>query len=278
MMNDVPRNSAFEQALRQHDLSGKVVLDIGSGSGLLAMMAARLGAEAVVSCEAVPPLAAIAQQIVRANGFADQIEIVPALSLDLDPEIHMPRAADVLVTEIVDCGLVGEGMFPTVRHAREHLLRPGAAILPAAAVLTGRLLESEDVHRLNYVSRAAGFDVSAFNRVSTPDYFPCRLNTWPHRFLSRPLDLFAYDFRTDPLTPRQRVLKVTATTGGTLHGVAFWWQMTVGPGITQTNSPDNPGTHWMQAVAPFERPRTVRPGEVLTLRVEQDDESVRFTH
>ena len=276
MMNDVKRNSAYELALRQLDLRGKVVLDIGSGSGLLAMMAARHGAERVISCEAVPPIAAMAQQIVRENGFDDTIEIIPAWSHDLDPAVHLPRPADVLVSEILDCGLVGEGLLPTVRHARQYLLSSDATMLPAAAVLTGRLLESEEVHQLNAVSRAAGFDVSAFNRFATPDYFPCRLPTWPHRFLSEPIDLFDFNIRTDPLTPRQRTMKVKTTSGGTVHGVAFWWQMTLGPGVTLTNSPGSAPPCWLQAVALFERPPTVRPGEVLTLHVEQDDQAIRF--
>jgi type II protein arginine methyltransferase len=278
MLNDVQRNAAFESALGQLDLRGKVVLDIGSGSGLLAMMAARLGAEAVVSCEAERPIAAVAQQIVKQNGFADKVTIVPAMSFDLDPEVHLPRPADVLVTEIVDCGLVGEGMFPTVRHARKHLLRPDASILPAAAKITGRLIESDAVRRLNSVSRAAGFDVSAFNRFSTADYFPCRLNNWPHRFLSGPTDFFAFDFRADPLTPQRRTVTVKATGAGTVHGVAFWWQMAVGQGVALSNGPDNPESHWMQAVALLECPLVVRPGQPVVLEVEQDDEGVRFSN
>ncbi len=276
MLNDVQRNIAFEKALQQLDLRGKVVLDIGSGSGLLAMIAARLGADAVISCEAVRPIAAMARRIVRENGLADKVVVVPASSYDLDPAIHLPRPADVLVTEIVDCGLVGEGMFPTVRHARQHLLGPAAAILPAAAVVSGRLLESEAIHRLNSVNQAAGFDVSAFNQFSTADYYPCRLTTWPHRFLSGPFDIFAFDFRVDPLTPRRVTIKVKVIAGGTIHGVAFWWRMVIGPGVILTNSPSNVQSHWMQAVAMLDRPRTVQPGEILTLQVAQDDEAIRF--
>jgi SAM-dependent methyltransferase len=278
MLNDAERNTAFEHALQQIDLRGKVVLDIGSGSGLLAMMAARYGAETVISCEVVRPIAAMAQQIVKLNGFADRIKIIPALSFDLAPEVHLPRPADVLVTETFDCGLVGEGVFPTVRHARKHLISPDAFILPAAAKITGRLLESHAIHRLNSVSLAAGFDVSAFNCFSTADYFPCRLMTWPHRFLSDLIDVFAFDFRNDPLTPRRRTINVKATAAGTAHGVAFWWQMTIGQGVVLTNSPDKSESHWMQAVALFDRPLVVRRDEPVSLEVEQDDEGVRFSN
>jgi len=276
MLNDTRRNSAFESALHRLDLRGKVVLDIGTGTGLLAMMAARAGAEAVVACEAIESMAVVAQQIVESNGLADRVEIIPALSLQLDESIDLPRRADVLVTETVDCGLVGEGIMPALRHARQELLAPHAVIIPGTARVVGRLIESEAAHQLNFAQRAGGFDVSLFNRFSTRGYFPCRLGTWPHRFLSEPFDLFAFDFRRDPLTPRQRTLAVAVGGRGVLHGLVCWWELDLGSGVSLTNAPGKGDTHWMQAVALFERPRVVTAGERVVLRAEQDDEAMYF--
>jgi predicted RNA methylase len=276
MLNDARRNAAFESALHRLDLRGKVVLDIGTGSGLLAMMAARAGAEAVVACEAIESIAAVARQIITRNGFADRVEIIPALSLELDASIHLPRRADVLVTETVDCGLVGEGIMPTLRHARRELLAPQAEIIPASARVVGRLIESGAVHQLNFAQQVLGFDVSPFNRFSTSGYFPCRLGTWPHRFLSEPFDLFAFDFRRDPLTPQQRTVAVEVGGRGVLHGLACWWELDLGSGVSLTNAPGSGDSHWMQAVALFDSPRVVTRGERLVLRAEQDDEAMYF--
>jgi type III protein arginine methyltransferase len=71
MMNDVPRNSAYEEAIRRV-APGRSVLDIGTGAGLLAMMAARAGAKWVVSCEQTPWIAAKAREVVAANGVGDR--------------------------------------------------------------------------------------------------------------------------------------------------------------------------------------------------------------
>jgi type II protein arginine methyltransferase len=276
MLNDAGRTAAFESALHRLDLRGKVVLDIGTGTGLLAMMAARAGAEAVVACEAIESIAAVAQRIVQVNGFADRVEIVPVHSFNLDPSIHLPRRADVLLTETADCGLVGEGIMPNLRHARRELLASHAEIIPGGARVVGRLMESDAVHQLNFAQRAAGFDVSHFNRFATHGYFPCRLGTWPHRFLSEPFDLFTFDFRRDPLTPQLRTLAVEIRGSGVLHGLACWWELDLGSGVSLTNTPGKGDTHWMQAVALFEGPRVVTGGERVVLKAEQDDEAIYF--
>ena len=79
MLNDQPRNDAFEEGIKQaiaaHGSAARV-LDIGAGSGLLSMMAARAGAQSVVCCESVGIIAEAAKKIVSINGYGDQIRMV----------------------------------------------------------------------------------------------------------------------------------------------------------------------------------------------------------
>ena len=79
MMDDRKRNDAYEAAIRRA-VPGKRVLDIGTGAGLLALMAARAGATKVTTCEAVSVIAERAKQIVVANGLTDRITVVPMKS------------------------------------------------------------------------------------------------------------------------------------------------------------------------------------------------------
>src|SRR5215212_4586312 len=73
MLNDEKRNAAFEEALTNAITPDTVVLDIGSGTGLLAMMAARAGAKETITCEMVPLLAELARDTVARNGLADRV-------------------------------------------------------------------------------------------------------------------------------------------------------------------------------------------------------------
>ncbi|BAY78024.1 type 12 methyltransferase [Nostoc linckia NIES-25] len=276
MLNDVERNKAFEAAIKHVVRPNCTVLDIGAGSGLLAMMAARHGASYVTSCEMMQPIAHIANKIIGINGFEDRIKIVPKKSDNLVVGLDLAKRADVLITETVDCGLVGEGILPTIRHARQALLTPDARIIPAKAVVKFSLLESSLVHNLNFASEAADFDVSPFNIFSTAGYFPVRLWIWPHRLLSKPTTAFEFDFRVDPLKSRQKEISVEAEHKGTVHGVVFWFELDLGNGVILTNAVDNEKSHWMQAVQCFEKPMIVEQGELLKLTVRQSDTNIDF--
>ncbi len=277
MLNDTERNQAFASALQATVQPDDLVLDVGAGSGVLAMMAVRAGARAVVSCEMLEPIAHIARRIIAANGLSARISIVPKQSSLLTLGGDLPSRADLLVTETVDCGLLGEGILPIIRHAREQLLREGARIIPAKARVYFSLLESSVIHRINFTKEAAGFDVSLFNRFSTQEYFPVRISTWSHTLLSPRVEALAFDFERDALEPRCVRVPVTPLRSGLVHGVLFWFELDLGGGFLLSNSPDNPASHWMQAVQCFETPLRVESGQPLCVDVVQDLTSIRFT-
>jgi len=163
MMDDKRRNDAYEAAIRRI-VAGKWVLDIGTGSGLLAMMAARAGAAHVTTCEAVGIIAERAKGIIAKNGLADRITVIGKPSSELLLGRDLPRRAEVLVTEIFASGLISEGILPTIEHAHEHLLTPDATLIPCAASVMGYLAGGPQLKGMLFVDNIAGFDLSDFKR------------------------------------------------------------------------------------------------------------------
>jgi methylphosphotriester-DNA--protein-cysteine methyltransferase/predicted RNA methylase len=276
MLNDVDRNAAFRTALLAVVKSQDVVLEVGAGTGLLAMMAARARASLVVSCESVVPIAHVARRIVAANGLSDNVEIVAKSSFELRIGQDLPTRADVLVTETVDCGLLGEGILPIVRHAREHLLAKHARVIPAAARVYCSLLESAAIHRNNFAREAAGLDVSLFNRFSTREHFPVRLFTWDHKLLSAPAPFFDFDFQSGTLESRETEVHVAVDHSGWVHGIVFWFDLKLADDVRLSNPPGGARSHWMQAVHCFETPTHVERGTTVVVQAAHDEISFQF--
>ena len=268
MLNDDYRNQAFAAALQRLVRPGSHVLDIGSGTGLLAMMAARAGAARVTTCEANPFLAEVAREVIETHRLSDIVRVVPKLSVDLEVSRDLPAPADLIVSEIVDCGLIGEGLLPTIRHAREHLLADGGRLMPVSARLIGCLVESEAVVRLNQVGTAAGYNVQALNRFATPGHFPVRLETWPHRLMSEPVELLHFNLERDALDDGHRRLQLRAARDGVAHGLAAWFELDLGDGTVLRSFPDVVRTHWMTAFVAWKCDVSLAAGQPLdvTLR------------
>ena len=114
---DRARNAAYARAIAAAVRPGMLVLEIGAGSGLLAMMAARAGAE-VVACEENPIIAAAAERIVAHNGLADRIRIVAKRSDAMTIPDDLPRPADLVLHEIFGSQLFDEGVNGALGDAR----------------------------------------------------------------------------------------------------------------------------------------------------------------
>jgi type II protein arginine methyltransferase len=275
MLNDEQRNEAFERALAKVITADSLVLDIGSGTGLLAMMAARAGARETVSCEMVAPLADLAREVVARNGFAGKIRIMGKKSTELSVGDDMPAKANLLVTETVDCGLLGEGIVPSITHARAHLLTDDARVIPRSAAVYAMVVESRRLRGLNYVGRCAGFDVGLIQQYKTLNYLPVRLAAFEYAALTEPFEVFRFDFAREPIRPARKKLAVPVTRDGLCHAVVFWFDMQLDEEISISNEPGST-THWEQAVQCLEHETAVRAGETLQVGVEHDCLSVVF--
>jgi len=261
MLNDVSRGKAFGDAMHALDLRDKTVLDIGAGSGILSMLAVRLGARHVYACEMIEPLAEMAAEIVQLHGMAHKITLIPKSSFEVEIGRDMPGRTEIMLSETIDCGFVGEGFLPSLKHAKKHLLQHDALLVPCGVQLCGVLIESPDIYHLNHVYRSQGFDVSRMNEFSTRGYFGVRLKTRPHSMISDVTTLIDLDLYSPIPESLTRVVEFEATQSGTMHGVAFWFKVTLAPGVVLSNDPDQSGCHWTQAFASFRQPVTVQKGK-----------------
>ena len=314
MLHDKERNEKYFEALREAVASMKKLsseihaLDIGTGSGILAMMASRAGACDVTACEVFQPMAFIAQKVIQRNCLQNKIKIVNKRSTEIQIPQDMSTKADILVTEIFDTELIGEGVLPTLRDAHERLLTSNAKVIPSSASVYIQLIESEKLWKMNKLK----YDNFDFDFPSK--FRKCAGTANPHEIQINQLHpdninlltqykmIKIFDF-TKPYY-HEGASKTSMSTDllhidvcGTVHAVLFWWdlnmledryiKLSMHPKWVQESEVDNENLkrndsktvwrdHWMQAVYYLHQPFQVKQQEKVSVTMFHDDYSVWF--
>ena len=178
LVHDRPRNKAYTQALEHFVKPGMTVFEIGTGTGILAMLAARAGARHVYTCERRTNVAAAAIEIIARNGFSDRITVIAKDAEAIELSVVLPERADLFVAEIVDDTLLGERVLPLTELARARFLKPEAILLPRTVSAIGCLISGHGQHERYRMSEAMGFDLTPFSRF-TPSKSACpKAATW----------------------------------------------------------------------------------------------------
>jgi len=283
MLSDTRRNDAFEKAISKVATEKSRALDIGTGSGLLAMMAARAGAASVLACEENSDLANVAERIVEANGYSDNIRVVNKRSDQLEEGDDFEQKFDLIVSEILDSGGLGEGILSSLRQAKREMGRPDVKIIPAGISLKAHLIEFPERYRVNPIKDLSGFDLSIFNEFRVSDtYVPVDLKHEDYLPLSEVFNLRAYDFynihaqEIDFDNPEVDSIQVEIRQEGQVQAVAFWFDLHMDEDDSYSTGPGGELDHWLQAVYFFEQPKDVSKGDQVAIKALYSDWMVRF--
>ncbi|CAA6666362.1 unnamed protein product [Spirodela intermedia] len=123
---DAYYNAVFDNAAEH--FRGKVVLDVGTGSGILAIWCAQAGAKKVYAVEATK-MSEHARELVKANQVEDIVEVIHGSMED----VELPEKVDVIISEWMGYFLLRESMFDSVICARDRWLKPDGMMYPSHA-------------------------------------------------------------------------------------------------------------------------------------------------
>jgi tetratricopeptide (TPR) repeat protein len=269
MMNDDPRNQAFEEAIMARIEPGDIVLDIGCGAGLLSLMAIRAGAERVIAVEGESAVAEAAEKIFKTNGVAEQIQLIEGRSTSLKMGVDISEKADLLVSEVFDVSLLGEDALYTFKHAQEKLLKEGAKMIPAQARVWCALVESDELRARFHVEESCGFDLSEFNQLRDPRVLQLDLGRFNYQMLTEPTLATSFDFEKPIDMMGQSVNMAEITQSGRGDGFIFWYDLVLAPAtadreeIILSTAPNQKNTHWLQGFAPcYGEQRAMETGQM----------------
>ncbi|XP_068595159.1 protein arginine N-methyltransferase 7 [Brachionichthys hirsutus] len=306
MLHDHDRNEKYCQGIQAAVARVKargedvIVLDIGTGTGLLSMMAVSAGADVCYAVEVFKPMADAALSIVEKNGFSDKIKIINKHSTDVTvgPGGDMQTKANVLITELFDTELIGEGALPSYEHAHHNLVQEGCEAVPHRATVYAQLVESELLWNW---ARLQPVEVEGARLVPPPEVSRCAgshsvcdiqlSQVSPRSFspLGPVCPMFSVAF-SEPVSSafRSHSYQFAAQSGGRAQVVLSWWDLEMDPSgsIVCSMAPSwmypEPKTapwrdHWMQSVYFLPVDGRVTEGEELSLTVCRDDYSLWYS-
>ena len=278
MINDDERNNAYLKAIKSAIKHNEYVLEIGTGAGLLSMMAIDAGAKKVITCETNKTIAEIAKKIIKKNGFQEQIKVISKKSTELNVENDLSQQADLIISEIFSSEFVGEGIQSSILDAKNRLLKEDGKMIPEAGEIKLALLQrNSKIEDLCYTGIVNGYDLSDFNQV-TGNKFTDKVNHLNISFLSNVNTAFSFDFYSQKIIKRkEKIIKIKVSKSGICLGLITWIKVNLYRNIYLENNPSCfSNSHWSTPIYTFEKPLKVSKGDIISIKATLLEDKIWF--
>jgi type I protein arginine methyltransferase len=274
MLADKARVDTYATGIERSIQPGDTVVDLGTGTGILAFLAARRAAR-VYAIEH-SPIIETAQRVAAANGIAN-VEFVHANSRDFTP----PERVDAIVHEQIGGeNPFSENMLENLLDARRRMLKPGGRIVPnrfeiflepveLKADRRMPLLWEFNLHGIDYAAlRPAEEELPGRrHRLNERQRMSVSPNAF-ERFVCMPHPLMELDLETaeEAELPHELIYESTAVIDGQIDGLYFYFRAELCKGVVLDTSPELPSGNWAQVLYRVEQ-TPVRKGETVSYRL-----------
>lgn len=270
MLNDRERTQRYLQAISAVVRPDDVVIDLGTGSGVLAVASAKAGARQVYAIEATA-IAHVARRVLADNGVSDRITLIEGHST----QVQLPERADVLVSEIIGNEPLSEKILESTADAVRRFLKPGARLIPRrlrvqafpaelpAAYRDGMRVSAEalEAWRRDYDVDFTALAELARRTPSQLQLMPAQLADWVALAGSECIA----DHDLTQSAHEQKTVSATfeCTRNGLLEALVVWFEADLAPGQLLSTDPSAPrgDNHWAHPVHVLAEPLEVRAGD-----------------
>jgi len=275
MLEDLKRTQLYRDGIvgNHQDFAGKIVLDVGAGTGILSLFAAQAGAKKVYAVEGTTA-AEYARKLVAHAGLTERIEVIQ----DRLNQVELPSKVDVIISEPWGFFLFHERMIEAFVEARDKFLVPGGKVFPSSAKLWLAPFADADLYdwrrqRVSFWHNPdfLGVDLTALADTAERELFEMpALGQFSSRCLVAEANGYNFDFLALPLKDLAEMafpFRFIAQTDGPVHGIAGWFDVSFagqGCNVLLSTSPYEPCTHWEQMRFLFRKPLEMRKGESFT--------------
>lgn len=275
MVADAPRMEAYVSALRQAVKPGSVVIDLGSGPGLFALLACQMGARRVYAIEP-DNVIEVARHAAIANGYEDRLVCMQEYSTRLT----LPEKADVIISDLRGVLPWFQKHLPSIVDARHRLLKPDGILIPQRDILWAALVEApEEYSELvdPWEDNQYGFDLSSARRFVTNTWRKLRVT--PEQLLVKPARWCVLDYSKLENPNMSGEMSWSIAQARTAHGLAVWFDSELIDGFGFSNQPGDAELVYGNAFFPFLGPVHLAEGDrvKVTLRAHLVSEDYVWT-
>ena len=264
MIADRVRVQAYTQALRKAVRPGAVVLEIGTGPGVFAVLACQLGARRVYAVEP-DPVIQVAREIAAANDCADRIEFIE----DLSTRMTLPVQADVIVSDLRGVLPLFQHHLPSIADARRRFLVPGGTLIPKRDAVWAAVAEApEEYGRIVncWEKNDLGQNLGPARRLVVNDIR--KVGFTPQQLLTPPVLWTTLDYATVENPDARGALGFSVQRPGTGHGIVVWFETCLADGIGFSNAPGMPEAVYGSMFFPWTEPVPLSEGQKLCVNLE----------
>ncbi|RZO48223.1 MAG: tetratricopeptide repeat protein [Candidatus Pelagibacterales bacterium] len=278
MINDEERNNFYFSALKSFIKTDSNVLEIGTGSGLLSIMAANLGANEINTCETNSIMANTAKNLVADNNLSERINIIKKKSTDIKIGVDINKPANILVSEIFSSNLLSEDVLPSLEDAKQRLISKKAKIIPEYGSIMIALFGGDDIGKNIYTEKFKNIKLKKFNSIISKKYILHRQDLKVN-LMSDKFEAFRFDFVNKNNFPSEnKKIEIEASKAGRSYGVIQWIKMEMDDGLKYENHPSNPtvASGWQRILYLFDDPIELSIGEKVGIHAKHERNLVWF--
>jgi len=257
MIADEKRTDAYVAALQRAITPDTVVLDIGTGTGVFAMLACRFGARHVYAVEPDDAIH-IARKIAQENGYADRITFIQ----DISTRVTLPERANVVISDLHGVLPYYQVHLQSIMDARQRHLAPGGLLIPQqdrvwAAVVTAP--EQYEEYVKPWVGNKYNLNMQVACQIVTNHWHRGKVKS--EHFLVEPQSWATLDYMTITSLDVCATLSWTVEKAGLAHGFSAWFDTKVAESICLSNAPGLPELVYGHAFFPWTNPVMLSIGD-----------------
>ena len=261
---DQARVSAFRQAIGEVVKPGDVVLDLGSGTGILGLLACWAGAKRVYSVDE-GGMIELAREICAANGFQDRVTFIKGLSTRVD----LPEKVNVVIADQIGRFGFEAGLLEYFSDARVRFLMPDGVLIPSCVDLCVAPVECPEMFaQVEFWNNSTtGFDLRAARSIAANTGYPVKFR--PAHLLGNPVILSLLDLSRVTAVPFKVETSVVVNRSGMLHGIGGWFSAQLSTHVVMSNSPlvEHP-INRRNVFFPVDRPVKVLQGDLVKIAMQ----------